>query len=110
METLTERNLDLEEKVRELRETVGDLVRRAPLERGLLLGGSRCSLRARRGAGPAGCLAPGAARQRWQGSGDPLCRRCPRCCCRAAHPAALQNVPWAPRGAPRAALARRAAA
>ena len=32
VETLTERNLDLEEKVRELRETVGDLVRRAPLE------------------------------------------------------------------------------
>lgn len=27
VETLTERNLDLEEKVRELRETVGDLVR-----------------------------------------------------------------------------------
>lgn len=27
METLTERNLDLEEKVRELRETVTDLVR-----------------------------------------------------------------------------------
>lgn len=29
VETLTERNLDLEEKVRELRETVGDLVRRS---------------------------------------------------------------------------------
>lgn len=28
VETLTERNLDLEEKVRELRETVTDLVRR----------------------------------------------------------------------------------
>ena len=28
VETLTERNLDLEEKVRELRVTVGDLVRR----------------------------------------------------------------------------------
>ncbi len=28
VETLTERNLDLEEKVRELRETVSDLVRR----------------------------------------------------------------------------------
>lgn len=27
VETLTERNLDLEEKVRELRETVADLVR-----------------------------------------------------------------------------------
>lgn len=27
VETLTERNLDLEERVRELRETVGDLVR-----------------------------------------------------------------------------------
>lgn len=34
VETLTERNLDLEEKVRELRETVGDLVRRTPLKRG----------------------------------------------------------------------------
>ena len=27
METLTDRNLDLEEKVRKLKETVGDLVR-----------------------------------------------------------------------------------
>lgn len=31
VETLTERNLDLEEKVRELRETVSDLVRSRPL-------------------------------------------------------------------------------
>lgn len=30
VETLTERNLDLEEKVRELRETVSDLVRHTP--------------------------------------------------------------------------------
>lgn len=29
VEMLTDRNLNLEEKVRELRETVGDLVRRA---------------------------------------------------------------------------------
>lgn len=35
METLTERNLDLEEKVRELRETVGDLVRASRMEPGL---------------------------------------------------------------------------
>lgn len=35
VETLTERNLDLEEKVRELRETVGDLVRQ--IESGLVL-------------------------------------------------------------------------
>lgn len=32
VETLTERNLDLEEKVRELRETVTDLVRQTPLD------------------------------------------------------------------------------
>lgn len=37
VETLTERNLDLEEKVRELRETVGDLVRETPPGQGAVL-------------------------------------------------------------------------